>query len=96
MVFSDSILALIETEDAGVTRLPVPVIHSARRKLTVLRAAPDDRSLRNWKSLHYEKLKGDREGHRSIRLNDKYRMTFVLEQSGQALRATILAIEDYH
>ena len=56
--FADSALALIETVDAGETRLPVAVIKSARRKLTLLRAAVDDRSLRNWKSLHYEKLRG--------------------------------------
>ncbi len=46
VLFADECLALIETDDAGKTRLPVPVIKSARRKLTVLRAAPDDRSLR--------------------------------------------------
>ena len=58
VVFSDPNLALIETTDAGRTKLPVPVIKSARRKLTVLRAAPSDLALRNWKSLHYEKLRG--------------------------------------
>jgi proteic killer suppression protein len=74
----------------------VPVIKSARRKLTVLRAAVDDRSLRNWKSLHYEKLKGDRAGLRSIRLNDQYRLVFSLDESTNPQTATIIAIEDYH
>ena len=94
--FADPDLALIETEDAGKTKLPVPVIKSARRKLTALKAAPDDRALRNWKSLHYEKLKGDREGQRSIRLNDQYRMVFELDESTTPPTARILAIEDYH
>ena len=96
VVFADPTLALIETEEAGNTRLPVSVIKSARRKLTVLRAAIDDRSLRNWKSLHYEKLKGSREGQRSIRLNDQYRMVFTLDESANPQRATIVAVEDYH
>lgn len=96
IVFADPTLGLIETEDAGQTRLPVPVIKSARRKLTVLRAAVDDRSLRNWKSLHYEKLKGDRAGLRSIRLNDQYRLVFSLDESTNPQTATIIAIEDYH
>ena len=96
LVFADEALALIETERAGETRLPVAVIKSARRKLTVLRAAPDDRSLRNWKSLHYEKLKGKREGERSIRLNDKYRMVFSLDEVADPHTITILSIEDYH
>ena len=95
IVFKDATLALIESEAAGETKLPVAVIKAARRKLTVLRAAVDDRSLRNWKSLHYEKLKGDREGQRSIRLNDQYRMVFVLTGT-DVLTATILGIEDYH
>ena len=96
LVFADETLALIETERAGETRLPVAVIKSARRKLTVLRAAPDDRSLRNWKSLHYEKLKGKREGERSIRLNDKYRIVFSLGEVADPHTITILSIEDYH
>ena len=95
VVFADSTLELIETVDAGVTRLPVAVIKSARRKLTLLRAAVDDRSLRNWKSLHYEKLRGDREGQKSIRLNVQYRLVFVLSET-QPLTVTVLAIEDYH
>jgi proteic killer suppression protein len=96
VLFADSALALIETEEAGKTKLPVAVIKSARRKLTVLRAATDDRSLRNWKSLHYEKLKGEREGMRSIRLNDQFRMVFVLDESTNPHTVTIMAIEDYH
>jgi proteic killer suppression protein len=96
IVFADPILGLIETEEAGQTRLPVPVIKSARRKLTVLRAATDDRSLRNWKSLHYKKLKGDRAGQRSIRLNDQYRMVVALDESTNPQTLTIIAIEDYH
>jgi proteic killer suppression protein len=94
--FADPALALIETEDAGKTAFPVAVIKSARRKLTTLRAAIDDRDLRNWKSLHYEKLKGGKEGMRSIRLNDQFRMVFVLDENATPQRVTIVAIEDYH
>ncbi|OXE36455.1 MAG: plasmid maintenance system killer protein [Phenylobacterium zucineum] len=95
VVFADTTLELIETVDAGVTRLPIAVIKSARRKLTLLRAAADDRSLRNWKSLHYEKLRGDREGQRSIRLNDQYRLVFTLSDK-EPVTVTVIAIEDYH
>ena len=94
--FADPALALIETDEAGATRLPVAVIKSARRKLTVLRAAPDDRTLRNWKSLHYEKLKGGRAGERSIRINKQYRMVFTLDSETDPQTITILAVEDYH
>jgi proteic killer suppression protein len=93
--FADQALALIETDDAGQTRFPVPVIKSVRRKLTVIRAAPDDRTLRNWKSLHYEKLKGDRDGYRSVRVNEKYRIVFSLDEGTKPPTVTIIAIEDY-
>ena len=96
VLFTDPDLALVETEAAGKTRLPIAVIKSARRKLIILRAAPDDRALRNWKSLHYEKLRGDREGQRSIRLNDQYRMVFELDEETEPQTVTILQIEDYH
>ena len=96
VVFADPLFELIETDDAGKTKLPVAVIKSARRKLTVLRAAIDERSLRNWKSLHYEKLKGARDGQRSIRLNDQYRMVVTLDESTDPQTVTIVAIEDYH
>lgn len=96
VVFADETLSLVETDQAGATKLPVPVIKSARRKLTVLRAATDDRSLRNWKSLHYEKLKGGRHGQRSVRLNDQFRMVFELDEHTDPQTVTILSIEDYH
>ena len=96
IVFAAEALALIETDEAGETRLPVAVIRSARRKLTVLRAAVDDRSLRNWKSLRYEKLKGNREGQRSIRINNQYRMVFRLDEEADPPTITVLSIEDYH
>lgn len=94
--FADPALARIETEEAAKTKLPVAVIKSARRKLTLLRAATDERTLRNWKSLHYEKMKGDLAGLRSIRLNDQFRMVFVLNEEANPPAVTITAIEDYH
>lgn len=96
VVFGDPDLAKVETEEAAQLRLPVAVIKSARRKLTVLRAAPDERTLRNWRALHYEKLKGDRAGERSIRLNDQFRMVFTLDDETTPPTVTIKAIEDYH
>lgn len=94
--FADPSLADVETDNAGATRLPVAVIRAVRRKLTVLRAATDDRTLRNWKSLHYEKLKGSRKGQRSIRINKQYRMVFELDSETDPQTITVLAIEDYH
>ena len=93
--FRDKRLALIRTDEAHKTGLPFAVIKSAREKLVVLEAAPDERTLRNWKSLHYEKLEGAK-GKRSIRLNKQFRMVFELDNKEQQPTITVLGIEDYH
>lgn len=76
IVFADDTLALVESQEAGATGLPIAVIKAARRKLTLLRAVTDDRSLSTWKSLRYEKLAGTGEGQGSVRLNESYRAVF--------------------
>lgn len=92
LVFEDNLLALIETDQAAQTRLPVAVIQSARRKLNAIRAAADERTLRNWKSLHYENL----EANRAVRLNDQWRLVFRLDERCSPQRVTVIAVEDYH
>lgn len=96
VIFEDDRLALIETDQAAQTKLPVAVIQSARRKLNAIRAATDERTLRNWKSLHYEKLKGNRDDQRSIRLNNQWRLVFRLDEQCSPQRVTVVAVEDYH
>lgn len=97
VVFRDERLALVrDPRRAAETGLPIGVVASCRKKLVVIEAAPDERTLRNWRSLHYEKLSGPREGQRSIRLNDQWRLVFVLQDSTTPPTIEVLAIEDYH
>ena len=90
--FRDEKLELVETDRAAETKLPVSVINSLRKKLQIMRAAPDERTLRNWKSLHYEKMDGD---ERSIRLNDQYRLIFTLDTERRPNKVTVLRIWDH-
>jgi proteic killer suppression protein len=46
--------------------------------------------------LNYKKLSGNREGQRSIRLNDQYRMVFVLDDTCEPPVIRILEIGDTH
>ena len=94
--FRDSKLALIETDRAAETKLPLSVINSARRKLIVIRAAPDERTMRNWKSLHYEQMSGSQEGVRSIRLNDQWRMTLEVDGECSPPKVIVLAITNHY
>jgi toxin HigB-1 len=93
--FREKSLSLIETDRAAETKLPASVNNSFRDKMVVLRAVPDERTLRNWKSLHYEKLKGQ-EGERSIRLNKQWRVVFLIETGCKPNKIKILRVEDYH
>ncbi len=94
--FRDRRLALIRTDRAAETRLPISVIKSCREKLIVIAAAPDVRTLRNWKSLRFEKLKGDRDGQCSIRLNDQWRLIFKLDEDRSPPAVIVIAVDDYH
>lgn len=62
------------------------------RKLLLLHAAMDINDLRIPPGNRLEKLKGNREGQYSIRINDQWRLCFVWS-NGQALN---VEIADYH
>ncbi len=96
ITFRDKMLALVETDQATQTPLSVSLIKSLRHKLHVMRCAPDERTLRNWKSLHYEKLDGSFVGKRSIRINDQWRLIFTIDTDSKPNKITVLSIEDYH
>ncbi len=94
--FADERLRLICTTEAHKLGLPIAVIRSAQRKLLELEQAPDERTLRNWKSLNYKKLSGEREGQRSIRVNDQYRIVFLIVNDERPPLIRILEIDDTH
>jgi len=64
----------------------------AQRKLDYLNAAPSLDSLRIPPGNRLEKLKGDREGQYSIRINDQYRICFRWVEAD----AEDVQITDYH
>jgi proteic killer suppression protein len=61
-----------------------------------IRAAPDERLFYAVKSLHFEKLKGDRSHQYSMRLNDQWRLILEFEGEGPSKVVWIIGIEDYH
>ena len=94
--FADDHVRRILTDEAYKLGLPIAVIKAARNKLLKLEYAKDERDLRNWKALNYKKLSGDRMGQRSIRVNDQYRIVFVLLDDEQPPAVRILEIGDTH
>jgi toxin HigB-1 len=94
--YDDESLELLASDplyDAGFGR---DVVKAFRKRIQVIRAAPDERDFRALKSLHFEKLQGQREGQYSMRLNDKWRLIlrFVSRERGKTV--VVIAIDDYH
>ncbi len=65
-------------DSKAVRRLtPIPLHEMARIKLARLHAADSLNDLATLRGTRLEKLKGDRHGQHSIRINDQYRICFV-------------------
>ena len=81
---------------AGVRRYGEAVVRSFIEKMAIVRAVTNEGELHKFKSLHYEKLKGDRKHQRSIRLNGQYRLILELEKDTHGNLLVVVSIEDYH
>lgn len=71
---------------------PTELYKAARRKLLLIHAARHVLDLKIPPGNKLEKLKGDRKGYYSIRINDQWRIVFQFED-GNALE---VSVEDYH
>ncbi len=73
-------------------RIPRDIQRLAARKLEMLAAANELRSLRIPPSNHLEKLQGDRAGQHSMRINDQWRICFIRKDGN----AHEVEIADHH
>ena len=64
--------------------------------LRLIRDAKDERDFYAMKSLHFEKLKGDRADERSMRLNKQWRLILKIRPGNPKGTVLICGIEDYH
>ncbi|MCC8628050.1 MULTISPECIES: type II toxin-antitoxin system RelE/ParE family toxin [Xanthomonas] len=94
--FEDSSLERLEADPRFTAGLDAALVKAFRKKLQFIRAAVDERSFYAMKSLHYEKLKGDRDGQRSMRLNDQWRLILRIEEDDAGRVILIVSIADYH
>jgi proteic killer suppression protein len=74
------------------SKLPRDIQRTARRKLLYLDDAEDLRDLLAPPGNRLEKLKGDRSGQYSIRINDQWRICFTWVEN----KAKNVEIVDYH
>jgi toxin HigB-1 len=89
--FADASLDKVETGPSDGT-FSQAVVTAFRRRMQLIRAADSTQTFYAMKSLHFEKLRGNRAGQHSMRLNDQWRL--IVEIAGSTV--VICGIEDYH
>jgi proteic killer suppression protein len=72
--------------------LPMELHHKAQIKLARLGAVTSMQDLQEIRGNRFERLKGERQGQCSIRINDQYRICFKWEKEN----AVDVEIVDYH
>lgn len=93
--FADKSLERLEVDPQYRAGFSVELVKLFRRRIQLIRAATDERAFYALKSLHYEKLKGNRSHQRSMRLNSQFRLIVEIEEvAGRTV--VIVSIEDYH
>ncbi len=81
-----------ERDTRAARRIPRELWRGAQRKLKMLDVAVTLDDLKVPAGNRLERLKGDRTGRYSIRINDRYRVTFRWEEG----YAQEVCVEDYH
>ena len=92
----DNLRRLFQEPDFVVPGLGPEVTRAIRKKVGFLSAAMSELDLRNYRALHFKKLKGGRAGQYSIRLNRQWRLILRIEDDVSGRFLTIVEIVDYH
>jgi toxin HigB-1 len=74
--FRDAWLRAFFVEDLRSKKIPADLEERLFRKLQMIDDAMTDQDLRVPPSNHFEKLRGNLEGHHSIRVNKQWRLVF--------------------
>lgn len=67
-----------------------------RKVMQAIWSAVDERDLHASRGRNFEKLKGDRAGQYSLRINDQWRLIVEIRQDEQGKRIGVVEIADYH
>jgi len=94
--YDDIELEKLANDARHSSKLAPAIVKAFRRRMQLIHAAVDERDFYALKSLHYEKLQGDRSHQRSMRLNKRMRLILEIEDSQPKNIIHIISIEDYH
>ena len=96
VAFADESLDQLEIDPRFTGGYAAAAVSAFRKRIQMIRSAPDERDFYALKALHFEKLKGKRGHQFSMRLNDQWRL--ILEFKGKSPNKTVVIVEiaDYH
>ena len=94
--FEDASLKRLEADPGFTAGYDAAIVKAFRKRMQLIRAALDERAFYALKSLHYEKLKGDRDGQSSMRLSDQWRLLLRIRQDTDGKTVVVISIADYH
>lgn len=94
--FDDDDLDRLETDPQFTAGFAQEVVRAYRKRMQQIRAFRDEREFMQLKSLHFEKLKGDRAGQHSVRLNLQWRLILEIRGDHPCKVVGIIEIVDYH
>lgn len=95
-IFATTKLERLYTKEQGARRFSKLVIEAFFDVMGIIATVKDERDLRNFKSLHYEKLKDKRSHQLSLALNGGFRLILEREEDGEGMFFRIISIKDYH
>ena len=96
VVIRDALLLSLATDKNARSGFPQAVEKKFRLRIQLMMSFADEREFYSIKSLHFEKLKGDRSHQHSMRLNDQWRLILEFEGEAPNKKVVVVGIEDYH
>jgi proteic killer suppression protein len=94
--FDDYTLDRLETDAQYTAGHSQEIVRAYRKRIQQIRAFRDERDFLAIRSLNFEKLKGNREGQHSIRLNLQWRLILQIRGDHPCKVIGIIEIVDYH
>ena len=95
---NDAELESMEGDPDWPGKIAPEIVRGFRKVLTIVRSVTNETELRMFRSLNFEKLKGDRSHQWSMRINDQYRVIVEIEHGEGPNNNCIVVkkVEDYH
>src|SRR3546814_14939082 len=90
VAFEDPALQKLESDPAFTAGFEAAIVKAFRNRMQLIRPSVDERTFYAMKSLHYEKLKGNRDGQRPMPLNDQW--CRVLRRQEHEARKRVVAV----